>query len=261
MQGRNVRHYLKLAADMAPGQVRKAEVGGRVVWIKKASRSKIRIWHKMQYLCSCVFLNPIIRSTVSAGGPKSLAAEALRIAAVAAAGFHVPDILGQGEDFMVLSDAGAELKSYLSGLGDEGQEKRHALLEQASVALAQLHEAGFVHGRPHLKDMVYDESRDVVGFIDLEEDPLAVMPPAHAQSRDIWLFLCSSMRYLKVEPERMDALYKTYLRTRSIKPLRPLRRLTKLLAPFCWIVRRLAYERVGKDVRHVILVNERLGRF
>lgn len=261
MQGRLARNYLKLAAQMTPGQVKKAVIDGRAVWVKKASRPKAKIWHKMQYLCSCVFLNPIIRSTVSTGGPKGLAAEALRIAALAAAGFHVPHILGQGEDFMVLSDAGFELKSYLSALGDEKQTEREVLLEQASLALARLHNAGFVHGRPHLKDMVYDKDKDVIGFLDLEEDPLAVMPPAHAQSRDIWLFLCSSMRYLKADPAHMDKLYKAYLKARGIAPLRPLRRLTRLLAVPCLVIRKTVYSHVGKDVKHVVLVNERLEKF
>lgn len=259
MQRQAAGYYADIASQMAPGTVGKVSRGARAVWIKRASQDKSKIWHGMQYLCSFVVLNPIVRPTVSAGGVESLAAEAARLEAFADAGIYVPNILQRGEDFLVLSDAGVELKSHLSALGNEQHAQRTALLKRAVKELARLHDAGFVHGRPHLKDMVYDRGRNMIGFLDLEEDPLAVMPAEHAQSRDIWLFLCSAARYLKAGPQEVEALYTLYLSERGMPPLRPLRGLVRLLAPLCWVVRRLAYNHVGKDVRHVILVNEALA--
>ncbi len=254
--------YYDFANSLSAGDVCRTEMYGTVVWIKKISFSKQTIWHVLQKVCSTILRAPILRPTVLiAGGEVALKDQADRIRAYADSGFHVPEIIEQGTDFLVLSDLGVTLQMYLNTLQKthKSQESEELLL-RAACEIARLHNAGYAHGRPHLKDLVYDETRDLIGFLDLEENPLSVMPQECAYARDMWLFLCSAARYADEDEDLIKRLYQAYLTKRGLTAQPSIAGLVKLLAVPCKLVEMIAYKHVGKDVRHVIQVNKALAQ-
>lgn len=82
------------------------------------------------------------------------------------AGLPVPEILAEGPDHFVISDVGPTLAQMLRSSATPFA-KRAAAFRAAGAALGRLHSAGFVHGRPAIRDICWDgeEAR----FIDLEQ--------------------------------------------------------------------------------------------
>lgn len=245
--------------DSLPRVRRLEDEDGRVVWIKRAALPKATFWHDIQHLAARLVPMPILRPTVCRGGADSLAEEAQRLLSLRGAGFHAPEVLARGEDgSLTLSDAGPSLKTVLDRM--EEPKAREALLTRAVETLAALHAAGIVHGRPYLRDMVLRESDGAVGFLDLEEDPLAALPPADARARDIWIFLCSAARYAGAEPALVDRLYAAFREKSDGGREAALKGLIRFLSPLARLLRApFLLPRLGKDVRQAILVNERLS--
>lgn len=131
---------------------------------------------------------------------ESLLSEANRLKRFAAASIPVPEVLDVATDHIVLSDCGSQLRTVLTGITN--QKEQRAVLERAVANLAALHAAGLVHGRPHLKDMTLGEDGQIY-LLDLEEDPLRVMTLSDAQMRDVWLLLASCAEFC---PDTFDDL-------------------------------------------------------
>ncbi len=234
---------------------------GQRIWVKQAVGSKSKAWHRVQAAFSKVIRNPMLRPTVLQCGRSGLREEAARIRRFYEAGFHVPQILDQCEQYIVLSDLGGTLERHLKNLRRDGKlEECKPLLLSAVRELARLHKAGLVHGRPHVKDLVYSaDNGGRIGFLDLEEDPQAVMPFDCACSRDIWLLLCSSVPYLNDEGAYIETMFDAYQQESGMSPSPFLRKLLRALSPLCKLARTLErYMHVGKDVRNAAIVNERL---
>lgn len=81
------------------------------------------------------------------------------------AGLPVVPVLAEGQDWMVLPDAGPTLARCLADPAMAPQARMTAFA-RAGQALASLHNAGFAHGRPVLRDICWDGS--AARFIDLE---------------------------------------------------------------------------------------------
>lgn len=82
------------------------------------------------------------------------------------AGLPVPEILAEGPDHFVISDVGPTLAHLLRGSATPFA-KRAAAFRAAGAAIGRLHAAGFVHGRPAIRDICWDG--DEARFIDLEQ--------------------------------------------------------------------------------------------
>lgn len=253
--------YASVAARLDYGAVLPYDAHGARVWIKKAGRSKVTVWHHLQIALSMVIPSPILRPTASRGGATVLHGEAGRFRVFAQKGFYVPAILEQGNDYIVSADMQCDIKTYFKHIPvEERRTQCLPVLRKAVCELARLHDAGLVHGRPYLRDLVYDPDGDRIGFLDLEENPLDVMAFDHACARDIWLFLCSAVPYTGEDSQVIEGLYRTYLQSREIAGLVPLTALVRVLFWPCALVQKMAYVHIGKDVRHVIVVNNGLAR-
>jgi len=141
------------------------------------------------------------------GDPKrSFAAERAGLRALATAGIPVPEILLEGEGFMVLSDAGPSL-SLLAGDASRDAESRLAGFAAGGRALAQLHAAGFAHGRPAMRDICWDGK--TARFIDLEN--FAPGPASRfRQARDLFLLCHSAERQWPDAPRWIEATLAAY---------------------------------------------------
>ena len=235
--------------------LRGVDEGGRVFWVKRADAPKKRIWHRLQSVIALSLRTGILRPTAGPGGAAALHAEAQRLRAFAAAGLPVPDILAEEDTLLILSDIGPAVAELLRA--DPDPVRRYSLMEHAALALAALHTGGRAHGRPYLRDMTWADGK--IGFLDLEEDPLSVMPLHQAQARDVWIFLCAAARH--TDDDGLEALFRAYTRRhRDPAQAESLRGLIRLLHPLAGLVRRWGWNRAGRDVRQAVCATQCLYR-
>jgi tRNA A-37 threonylcarbamoyl transferase component Bud32 len=122
-------------------------------------------------------------------------------------GVRVPTVLQRGQTQLLLSDLGPTLGLICKREPD--RERRAELLKRGFEALLDLHARGAYVSQAVARNLTLDEHG--VGFIDLEEDPLQMMPLAAAQARDALLWVQSSARFLADAPEQYACLLKEYL--------------------------------------------------
>lgn len=178
----------RLVADLpAAPSVQRLEVGGRIFWAKRPEQRSLR-WRLQK------------------GDPRrSFARE--RAAWQMLDGHDLPlaPLVWSGPDCLITADAGRPVSALLAD-GD-GDQAGPALIG-AAQALGRLHAAGFAHGRPNLKDVLWDGCRAV--FIDLEKFPLRA-DLAHAQRRDLLLFAFSAHAVAGRRSRQIDRALAAYV--------------------------------------------------
>ena len=212
---------------------------GRRIWVKQAVPAKEKVWHRLQRFLANVTGIPLLRPTVSPGGKAGLVNEANTLRKLAAHGVLVPDLIGEGANWIAIGDNGGILQTRIEDdvrSGNENRVKQH--ITAAASALARLHASGVSHGAPLLRNMTIRDDGQI-GFIDFEEDPNARMPLEDAQARDILLFVFSIQREFKKRPELLRSGWATYVATagETAGQLVPLRKVIRLLRPVYMILR------------------------
>ncbi len=128
-------------------RVKRIEHGGVVYWVKRPE-------------CHSLFWR------LRKGDPaRALERERQGLHAMRRLGLPVADLVHEGADYLVTRDAGIPLSEVVRSACFDDEERCRALLAAAS-ALHRIHEAGLAHGRPNLKDILWDGEK--VTFIDLE---------------------------------------------------------------------------------------------
>ena len=136
-----------------------------------------------------------IKRAVSVGGldrlrkpwPKrAFAREIATLRAFEKLGAPVPGIVTAGDDFVVMRDGGEGLPALLAATDDPAP-----LLAAAGDGLARFHALGLVHGRPALRDMLWDGQ--AVRFVDFERPPQR--GTAYARALDLLIFHHSLLRW------------------------------------------------------------------
>lgn len=205
---------------------------------------------------------PLLRATATTGDCDSLLAEARRLQRWRAAGLPAAQLLEVGADHFVTADAGLPLRTWLRN--ETSPARRLDAVMLAARALGQLHRQGFCHGRPFLKDIVYDGLQ--VTFIDLEEDPTEVMPLVTAQVRDLMLFVMSCAASLEDRhtPADLQTVADAYWEENPSRGLRrTLRRNLRALGLATLPLRLVPSRWLGRDGRQAVLglrVLRRLAR-
>lgn len=126
-----------------PERVRRVAAGGQAVWVKQAEQLSLR-WRLQK------------------GDPqKALEAERRGLHDLAALGLPVAPLVAEGPGFLATLEVGRPLNGVLAD-GDAGP----APFQAAGEALGALHRAGVAHGRPSLRDILWDGR--MARFIDFE---------------------------------------------------------------------------------------------
>jgi tRNA A-37 threonylcarbamoyl transferase component Bud32 len=156
-------------------------------WVKRADPAGKNRWAALLRVATLLLPWPMLRATATSGDATSVREEAERLQRWRLAGLPVPEVLEATDAYLVTADAGISLRRWLQLETDPA--RRVDAVKKAARALGQLHRLGLCHGRPFLKDIVYDGRS--VSFVDLEEDPARVMLVLTAQVRDVMLFVMS----------------------------------------------------------------------
>lgn len=216
---------------------------GEKFWIKRHDQNKKKIGHHILGFFTFFIPLKILKPTVANQSADGLIPEAKRMEKFREQGFSVPEIIKSEKDVMVTRHLGEILPKLIEVQPYSEQKK---LILQAADALLGVHRAGLCHGRPHIKDMVLTE-RGQIGFLDFEEDPVAVMGLARAQARDIFVFSMSISRFLNAHDLRFVCHALLAKSPSEIK--KELNRLISFLNPICRLLLFLKIK--GKDVAHL----------
>lgn len=222
------------ALEQPPARVRPLELAdGRRFWLKRVEQLAGRM-------------------RLQKGDPaRSFAAEREGIRALQAQGLPVAGVEMEGPGWIVLPDAGPVLPQVVADPGLDVAEKLRAMTA-AGQALARLHRAGMVHGRPAVRDICWDGAQ--VRFIDLERFR-AARPGGLRQAADLMVLAQSAFARWPEETRWLEAAFAGY-RTEGPRgaPVRAAR-LALLLAPLGWLARAALWLRPkSRELRALTLV-------
>ncbi|BFU59851.1 MULTISPECIES: RIO1 family regulatory kinase/ATPase [Rodentibacter] len=77
----------------------------------------------------------------------------------------IPNVVYHGNNFFVMEDAGRSISQWVDDKTCD-EEKKLTVLIDASQALIKLHHKGLVHGRPAIRDIIWNEGKVI--FLDFE---------------------------------------------------------------------------------------------
>ncbi|MFP8966993.1 hypothetical protein ACKC9G_10480 [Pokkaliibacter sp. CJK22405] len=160
-------------------------------WVKSPEETRVTIWHRLASPLSTLIKNPLLRSTVASGGAEELLAEAARIRLLHQKGMPVPEVVAQSDEWFVIRDGGRSIRGVLKDKTLSAADKL-GILQKVAAALGDIHARGGWHGRPALRDILWDGEQ--VTFIDFEENLAARLDPLLCQVRDLLLFTHSLFR-------------------------------------------------------------------
>lgn len=139
------------------------------------------------------------------GGPVSQDIEVRRLGELHAAGVRVPRVLHVEREFFVME--------YLPGRNLAGvlsEEPTLPVWEKGLHFILHVHRRGQYLSQAYARNFIAGPG--VLGAIDFEDDPLEVMPLAHAQARDWLMYLHSTLWLLQSESEaRLLPLWKHFV--------------------------------------------------
>lgn len=117
-----------------------------------------------------------------------------------------PEIFFLTDDYMVLKDGGPTVQHWL--LSDRPEAEKLHILHAAGRALGQLHQAGLWHGRPALRDIVWDGER--IRFLDWENRTY-FHDLRQRQAMDVILLLQGMYRESWMKETFVEAAWQGYL--------------------------------------------------
>lgn len=186
-------------------------INNETVWIKHTEAAKKNSWHRIQNIFAKLLKLELLRSTaINKRALHPIKAEANRLKKLNSHNIHVPKVLAESDDWIVLSDLGMTVSKIIKKVTEQ---EKTSIIIACVTALANLHRQSRWHGRPALRDLTYDKG--VVGFIDFEEDVSSAMSLHARQARDAILFFHNLVRYCPFESKPTQKAIETYL---SIAP-------------------------------------------
>lgn len=224
---------------------------GRRVWLRKAGRRNAA-WRYalLGILAKCLRLS-VLTPVPNVGGKLGIATEAARLRELAAAGIAAPKLLAVQEDALLMSDVGGE--TLLHHIEQEAQAGRLASWQQGLAAVAAVHAQGQFLSQAFARNMVV-AADGTIAFIDFEDNPATVLPPAACRARDWLCYLHSTALVLREGGLLADAVpvWRQYW---SEMPQEVRQHIGQGLKPVAWM-RGLRHARWGRDTLRLAALAE-----
>ncbi|AOF54368.1 serine/threonine protein kinase [Pasteurellaceae bacterium NI1060] len=96
---------------------------------------------------------------------KSFANELMTLLDLFKQGVPVPKVVYHEKDFFVLEDVGMSISQWMDN-PNTSEKQKFSILSDASQSLIGLHKKGLVHGRPAVRDIVWNDGKTI--FLDFE---------------------------------------------------------------------------------------------
>ena len=122
------------------------------------------------------------------GREARLRLEAERLTTLAQDGIPVPELVGVGDEYLLMTAAGDSLEKALRHLPPDSAEAE-AYATRAATVLGEMHRRGHWHGAAQVRNILVDEHGSIT-LIDFEED-LSEVPAETRACYDLMLFLAS----------------------------------------------------------------------
>lgn len=159
----------RMALQREPARVERMDLQGQTYWIKRPEHHSF-LWRLRK------------------GDPlKSLHREIFGYQQLNSLGLAAAPLVDSGDDYFITANAGVSIATLYHDQKETNEERGRALCT-AAKALRDIHSAGMAHGRPNLKDMLWDGQK--VYFIDFEMFGV-VRNPRRAQILDLLMFALS----------------------------------------------------------------------
>lgn len=215
---------------------------GQQVWLKKAGTRHARWPYWVLGALARTARLPLLAPVPNLGGPEAIATEARRLRALAARGLRVPQVLAEGAPGLLLAHLGLpgqDTPSLAVEMHAAVRARPQAMLglfHQGLDALGTAHAAGACLSQAFARNLVRCPD-GVIGYVDFEDDPAAVLALPQCQARDLLCYLHSTALHLQeagalpaarevwadwleLQPTVVQALLRT-----SVRQMRWLRRL------------------------------------
>lgn len=230
-------------------------LGDQQVWLKKAGpRHGMAVYRVLGLLARLLRL-PVLQPVPNLGGQQAIATEVRRLRSLRERGLRVPLVLAAEADGFLMQHLGAPAQ-HTPSLADEmhaavsaGPQAVLELWRQGLAALRHVHQADACLSQAFARNMVRCPD-GVVGYIDFEDDPSAVLPLPVCQVRDLLCYLHSTALYLRqsggLEEARPE--WVAWLRHGSPEVQQQLAESVQRLA---WMGRLPQSRRWGRDVQRL----------
>ncbi|WP_394131077.1 serine/threonine protein phosphatase [Shewanella maritima] len=119
-------------------------------------------------------------------------------------GAPVPKVAQVGDNYLVIEDAGCTINQLQHQVEPEHFQQ---IINDASMALAKLHDMDLAHGRPALRDISWQQGQ--VRFFDFEAHQQGEQLTQH-KIRDLLVFIHSLYRYMGPQCQMIDSAIKQY---------------------------------------------------
>lgn len=207
------RHRVELIHDTAAGSV-----------IVKGQRAARPAWRYRLLNGGARLLGlPLLQAAPAHGGARAQAIEVERLRRLAAAGVAVPPLLHVEDEFFVQGWLGEQRLDQLL-LQDQALRWWQCGLR----TLVELHARDQYLSQAFARNFI--ATGDTLAMIDFEDDPLEVMPLAHAQARDWLAYLHASARAFRAHTAEQRAACVALLRAELARERAPVRALVAATA-------------------------------
>ncbi|KAF1044708.1 hypothetical protein [Xylophilus sp.] len=245
--------FLRETLPRQPKNLEHYRLGDGQVWIKKAGPRNGPAGYVVLGLLARAARLEVLRAVPNRGGARAIATEARRLRDLAARGLRVPAVLAVQEDGLMISHLGvpgAPTPALDAEMRDAVPAGAGAVLgpwRDGLAAIAGVHAAGTALSQGFARNMVRCPD-GAIGFVDFEDDPLAVLPLAHCQVRDALYYAHSSALYL-AEAGALAAARGRWQDWVAARPAAVRGLLAKTVARMRWLGRLPADRRWGRDLQ------------
>ncbi len=167
---------------------------GEAAWLKLAVPQPPAWRYQLLAAAAKTLGQPAMQPVRPHGGPRGLRVEIQRIRALGKAGLRTPAILGEADDWLLLSDLGQ--LTLESKIRHASPSERLLWWQRGADYILQAHRAGQYLSQAFARNFVWSDEAGL-GALDFEDDALAAMPLADAQVRDWLPYLFSSVLYFE----------------------------------------------------------------
>jgi tRNA A-37 threonylcarbamoyl transferase component Bud32 len=226
---------------------------GECIWVKKSVVINSGFAHKWQNMLARILNIEVLKTPAKTAENQQLEHEGRCLKKLAAQGFHVPQVIAQGQDWLALSDVGTPIIEQWSVNNDLNRAK---MAQLSAKALANLHKKGHWHGRPTLNNLTFDD--DEIGFIGFDPNLSTAMHAKARQARDVIIFFHDLMRYCEYDSlaaKQAMIAYKKYAPQEVLLEVQGFYKKSSGLKKLCRLLSRLAKKEIEQTLAMLNCLN------
>lgn len=194
--------YLRRQLAQQQFNVASYRLGNEQVWLKKAGAPHGTGRYRAMAVLATLMRLDVLRPVPNPGGQEAIATEVRRLRDLAGQGLRVPTVLAAQDEGFLMRHLGRpaqhtpSLGNEIDGAVSAGPAAVLALWQQGLEAIAQVHASGNCLSQAFARNLVRCPD-GVVGYIDFEDDPAAVLPLPVCHARDALCYAHSTAIYLR----------------------------------------------------------------